>query len=157
VTVWRRSHLRRLDTVGPVWYYPVVTFAVVAGIGYMVASIDRTIPPGLMLEFDATRGRGIVSIRSDDGAEPAAYVPVRIGLATGQLTTTTQNLVESREVVNSTFRFPLIRESEAEEIEVLFADPEAAEAAGYQIHFLTFPSSGMVYVDLDGDGEFTRG
>ena len=156
-TVWRRGNLRRRDTVGAVWYYPVITFLVVAGVGYAVASIDRTIPPGLALDFDATRGRGIVSVVNDEGTEPAPFVPVRIGLASGQLTTTTQNLVESREVISSTFRFPLIRQSEAEEIEVVFADPEAAAAAGYQIHFLTFPSTGKIYVDLDGDGAFTRG
>src|SRR5690606_25116005 len=34
---------------------------------------------------------------------------------------------------------------------------EAAEAAGYQLHFLSFPSSGIVYVDHNGNDEFDRG
>lgn len=155
----RRRDLRRRDTVGPVWHVPLLTFVAIAGVGYVVSSLDRSVPPELQLEFDVARGRGTVNFVSDLGAdpEPAAFVPVRIGLDAGQLTTTTQNLVESREQVNATFRFPLIRPTEADEVTVDFADPEAAESAGYSLHFLSFPSSGIVYVDQDGDGEFDRG
>src|SRR5690606_11997703 len=149
--------LRRRDTVGAIWYYPIVTFALVAGVGYSVASLDRSVPPELTLDFDVARGRGTVNFVTDEGIEPAAFVPVRVGLAAGQLTTTTQNLVEAREQVNATFRFPLVRPSEAEELAVVFADVEAAEAAGYQLHFLSFPSSGIVYVDHNGNDEFDRG
>ena len=156
-TLWRRRDLRRRDTVGAIWYYPIVTFALVAGVGYSVASLDRSVPPELTLDFDVARGRGTVNFVTDEGIEPAAFVPVRVGLAAGQLTTTTQNLVEAREQVNATFRFPLVRPSEAEELAVVFADVEAAEAAGYQLHFLSFPSSGIVYVDHNGNDEFDRG
>src|SRR5690606_24259000 len=96
-TLWRRRDLRRRDTVGAIWYYPIVTFALVAGVGYSVASLDRSVPPELTLDFDVARGRGTVNFVTDEGIEPAAFVPVRVGLAAGQLTTTTQNLVEARE------------------------------------------------------------
>src|SRR5690606_11773503 len=85
------------------------------------------------------------------------FVPVRIGLEAGQLTTTTQNLVESRDQVNATFRFPLIRPVEAEELDVVFADSAEAEAAGYRLHCLSYPSSGIVYVDHNGNDEYDRG
>ena len=156
-TLWRRRSLRLRDTVGAVWYYPIVTFLLVAGVGYGVASLDRSVPPELMLEFDVARGRGTVNFVTEDGTEPAPFVPVRIGLEAGQLTTTTQNLVESRDQVNATFRFPLIRPVEAEELDVVFADSAEAEAAGYRLHFLSYPSSGIVYVDHNGNDEYDRG
>src|SRR5690606_8125691 len=44
-----------------------------------------------------------------------------------------------------------------ESYEMAFADPAAAEEAGYRIHFDKFPSVATIYVDRDGDGEFDQG
>jgi len=157
VTVWRKRSLERRDVVGRVWHYPLVAFLAVAGAGYAVASLDRSVPDNLVLDFDPVRGRGIVSFVEEGSSEVAPFVPVSVRYQAAQLTTTTQNLVESRELVNSTFRFPLIRQSEAEQIEVVFADSQAAEAAGYRMHFSSYPSSGTVYVDNDGNGVYDKG
>src|SRR5690606_10658950 len=93
----------------------------------------------------------------DGSREPAAFVPVTVSYPDVQLTTTTQNLVEARQQVNSTFRFPLIRQSEVDDVEVVFADPEAAAAAGYQLDFDKFPSTGTLYVDTNGNDRHDRG
>ncbi len=157
VGIWRKRSLERRDVVGVVWYYPVLAFAIVAGVGYMVASIDRSVPADLAFDFDAARGRGSVYRQTDAGRESVAYVPVRIRIESAQLTETSQNIAESREVVGSTVRFPLLRPSEAESYEMDFADPQAAEAAGYQLHFDKFPSVATIYVDRNGNGKFDRG
>src|SRR5690606_38381356 len=111
----------------------------------------------LSVDFQPGRGRGLVVRQTEQGSEPAAYVPVRIGFESVQLSETSQNVVESRQRVGSTVRFPLVRASEAEEIEVVFADPAAAEAAGYRLHFERFPYIATVYKDHNGDGEFDSG
>jgi len=155
--VWRKRSLDRRDVVGRIWPFPVLAFALIAGVGYAVASLDRGVPDDLVFDFDAARGRGSVYRQTDQGQESMAYVPVRIRIEAAQLTETSQNLVESRERVNSTVRFPLLRASEAESYEMAFADPAAAEEAGYRIHFDKFPSVATIYVDQDGDGEFDQG
>jgi len=155
--LWRVRQLRRLDQVGRVWPYPLVAFLVVAGGGLAFSYADRSVPPELAVSFDAERGRGTTTIAEDGRSRPAAFVPVRISLPTATLTTTSQNLVESREVVHGTFRFPLIKESEAEAFEFAFADPEAAAAQGLALHFTAFPSVGIVYADRNGNGELDEG
>ncbi len=157
VGIWRKRSLDRQDVVGRIWPYWLLTFVAVAGIGYAVASLDRSVPGDLSVDFQAGRGRGTVVRQTEDGTEPAAYVPVRIAFESVQLTETSQNLVEARERVGSTVRFPLIRTSEYEDVEVVFADPAAAEAAGYQLHFERFPTVATVFVDQNGNGEFDRG
>ncbi|HET8985066.1 MAG TPA: ABC transporter permease subunit [Trueperaceae bacterium] len=155
--IWRKRSLDRRDIVGRVWHYPLITLVAVAGIGYAVASIDRSVPDTLQLEFDSARGRGTVNFVEDGKTQAAAFVPVSVSYPSAQLTTTTQNLVESRRQVNSTFRFPLIRPTEVEEVEVVFAEPEAAEAAGYRLEFDNYPSSGTLYVDANGNDAYDAG
>jgi general L-amino acid transport system permease protein len=155
--IWRKRSLDRRDIVGRVWHYPLITLVAVAGLGYVVASLDRSVPETLRLEFDSARGRGTVNFVEDGRTQAAAFVPVSVSYPAAQLTTTTQNLVESRRQVNSTFRFPLIRPSEVDEVEVVFADPEAAEAAGYRLEFDNYPSSGTLYVDVNGNDEYDEG
>ncbi len=157
VGIWRKRSLDRRDVVGRVWHYPLIAFALIAGAGYLVGSMDRSVPADLAFDFDAARGRGSVYRHTDSGRESVAYVPVRVRIESAQLTETSQNIAESREVVGSTVRFPLLRPSEAESYEMAFADPEAAEAAGYQLHFDKFPSVATIYVDRNGNGEFDRG
>src|SRR5690606_41130557 len=102
---------------------------VIAGVGYAVASMDRSVPADMGFDFEAGRGRGVVYRQTDAGRQPVSYVPVRVSIESAQLTETSQNLVEGRDRVNSTVRFPLLRPHEAESYEMAFADPEAAEVA----------------------------
>lgn len=155
--LWRQRSLDRRDIVGRVWHYPLITLVAVAGIGYAVASVDRSVPDNLQLEFDSARGRGTVNFVDAGRVESAPFVPVSVRYPAAQLTTTTQNLVESRQKVDSTFRFPLIRPSEVEEVEVVFADPAAAEAAGYRLEFDNYPSSGTLYVDSNANDQYDKG
>jgi len=155
--IWRRRWLARRDEVGRVWPYPLLAFVVVAGVGYAVASLDRAPTADLNVDFVADRGRGTVYRQTEAGREPVPFVPVRVRLESAQLRATSQNLVESRERVGSTVRFPLLRESEAESFEIAFADPDAAAASGYRLHFDRFPSVATVYVDRNGNDAFDRG
>ncbi|HEX7002186.1 MAG TPA: ABC transporter permease subunit [Trueperaceae bacterium] len=155
--IWRKRSLERRDVVGRVWPYWLLAFVVVAGVGYAVASVDRSVPADMGFDFEAARGRGVVYRETDAGRQPVSYVPVRVSIESAQLTETSQNLVEGRDRVNSTVRFPLLRPREAESYEMTFADPEAAEAAGYRLHFDKFPSVATIYVDRNGSGEFDRG
>lgn len=157
IGIWRKRSLDRRDIVGRVWPFPVVAFLLVAGMGYGVASLDRSVASGIRVEFDAARGRGIVQRETEGGTEPVAFVPVKVTLERAQIVATSQNLVESRQRVASTVRFPHIGKREAEQFEVVFADPAAAEAAGYHLHFERFPSVATVYVDRNGNDRFDEG
>jgi His/Glu/Gln/Arg/opine family amino acid ABC transporter permease subunit len=161
--VWRDRALKRADRVGRVWPYPLAAFVLTAAVGYGVASIGTAVPDTYAIDFNVERGRGTV-FRDLDGdgvrgrGEPVApFASTIVRVAAAQLTTTTQNLVESRRNVDATFRFPLVRETDVASVEVVFDDAAAAEEAGYRLHFFAFPSRGLVYQDRDGDGEFTEG
>ncbi len=161
--VLRARHLRRRDLVGRIWPFPLIAFALTAVVGYGVTSMGAGLPEGLAVDFNVDRGRGIVFYDEDgDGVRdrdepPAPYIATIVRVPTAQLTTRTQNLVESRSNVDATFRFPLIREGDAADIEVAFVDEATAEAEGYELHFFAYPSRGLVFVDQDGDGVYDRG
>ncbi len=157
VTVLRRRSLARRDVVGTVWPFPVVAFVVVAVAGYLVAAADRSVPAGVVVDFAVDRGRGTVYREADGRRQPLAFTPVRVTVGSAQLRATSQNLVESRRRVDSTVRFPLLGEHEAEGFEVAFADPAAAEDAGFRLHFERFPSVATVYVDRNGNDAFDPG
>lgn len=157
VGIWRKRRLERLDVVGTVWPYWLTTFVLVAGAGLALSFVTRTVPEGVQFDYQARSGRGTTTIVKDGRAKPVSFVPVRIGIESGRLTTSSQNLVESRKVVHGTFRFPLLGEREAESYEVAFADPDAAAEQGLQIHFETYPSVGTVYADRNGNGELDEG
>jgi general L-amino acid transport system permease protein len=160
--VWRHRALKRADRVGRVWPFPLVAFTVTAAIGYGAASMGTAVPATYAMDFNVERGRGTVFRDLDgDGArgpdEPVApFASTIVRVAAAQLTTTTQNLVESRRNVDATFRFPLIRETDVDAVEVDFVDEAVAEEAGYGLHYFAFPSRGLVYQDRDGDGAFTE-
>jgi general L-amino acid transport system permease protein len=157
VGVWRRRRLDKLDVVGTVWPYWLSTFLVVAGAGLALSYVTRTVPEGVQFNYMANSGRGTTTMLKDGRQEPVSFVPVRIGIEAGRLTASSQNLVESRQVVHGTFRFPLLGEHEAESYEVTFADPEAAAEQGLQLHFTNYPSIGTVYVDRNGNDRFDPG
>ena len=154
----RRAQLRRQERPGNAWLLPLLAAVVVAGIGFPLSS--RTLPEGTTTDFTADRGRGTVFADADgngvrNAGEPALpYSRVRINIPTGVLTQNTQNIVESRRRVQSTFRFSALRERQFSEAEVTFANPDAAQGLG--IHYLNFPSSGLVYRDRNGNGEYDQ-
>lgn len=160
---WRQRALRRADRVGRVWPYPLIAFVATAAVGYGAASVGTAVPADLAVDFNVERGRGVVfrdldgDGRRGPGESVAPFAATVVRVPAAQLTTSTQNLVESRQNVDATFRFPLIRETDVASVEVGFVDEAAAEAAGFRIHYFAFPSRGLVYVDRDGDGAFTEG
>src|SRR5690606_38920073 len=112
---------------------------------------------GVVVDFAVDRGRGTVYREADGRRQPLAFTPVRVTVGSAQLRATSQNLVESRRRVDSTVRFPLLGEHEAEGFEVAFADTAAAEDAGFRLHFERFPSVATVYVDRNGNDAFDPG
>ncbi|HRN18465.1 MAG: ABC transporter permease subunit [Trueperaceae bacterium] len=155
--LWRRNRLRRLDVVGRVWPYPVVTFLLVAGVGLGLSYVNPSVPDNLEFTFEADRGRGTTAFVEDGKSRAAAFVPVTITLPEATLTTTSQNLVESRKVVPGTVRFPLIGKDEASSFDVAFADPKAAEEKGLKLAFTDYPSIGAVYADRNGNDKLDPG
>lgn len=155
--IWRKRRLDKLDVVGSIWPYWLSAFVLVAGAGLALSYMTRSVPAGLEFNYQASSGRGTTTVVRDGTSETAAFVPVRVGIESGRLTTTSQNLVESRRVVHGTFRFPLLQESEAASFDVGFADPEAAAAQDLQLHFSTYPSVGTVYADRNGNGVMDAG
>jgi His/Glu/Gln/Arg/opine family amino acid ABC transporter permease subunit len=160
---WRRRTARRSERPVRVWPLPIAVLLAVAGAGYLVASTDREIPAGLAVDYTADRGRGVV-FRDLDGnglrgpREPVMpFFSTSVRIDEAELTASTQNITESRQLVHSAFRFPLIRASDFQDVDVVFADPAEAEERSLAIHFTRFPSRGLVYVDRDGSGSYDRG
>ena len=160
---WRRRAARRAERPVRVWPLPLAALVAVAAVGYVIVDQDRRVPLGSAVDYTIDRGRGVVYRDLDgDGMRgarepivPFASTVVRIEEA--ELTAATQNITESRRVVLSTFRFPMILERDVASAEVTFADAEAAAELGLAIHFTRFPSRGIVYVDRDGSGTFDVG
>lgn len=155
--VWRRRRLDALDQVGRVWPYWLGAFLLVAGVGLALTYTNASVPENLDFTLQADRGRGSTAFVTSDGTEPAAFVPVKVAIPAARLTTSSQNLVESRKTVHGTFRFSLMSERDATAFDVQFADPEAAAEQGLRIHFTSYPSVGTIYVDENGNGEFDAG
>jgi His/Glu/Gln/Arg/opine family amino acid ABC transporter permease subunit len=161
--VWRSRVAARSERPLRVWPVPVALFVVVAAVGYGVAGLDTRLPAGLASDFNVERGRGTIFIDADGNGRRAPaervlpYASTIVRVESAELVAATQNITESRRDVNTTFRFPLVRESDASEITVDFLDLEGARDAGYAIHFIRFPSRGVVYVDRNGNGRFDDG
>ena len=158
---FRRWQIVRSERPGNAWLLPLGAALLVAVVSYVVVANNSSLPEGIAADFRADRGRGTVfidangdgSMGRDERSVPAAEAIVSV--EEGRLETTSRNVTESRRLVSSAFRFPLLREGEYGEAEVRFADPEAA--AGLSIHFTDFPSRGVVYRDRDGNGEYNPG
>jgi His/Glu/Gln/Arg/opine family amino acid ABC transporter permease subunit len=162
-TVWGVRSARRADLPRRVWPLPVGLFVLIAGGGYLAASAGGSLPDGVMVDFNIDRGRGIVFVDADGdgrrGAREAVlpYASTIVRVEAAELVAATQNITESRRDVPATFRFPLLRPHDAEDVLVEFVDEAAAAEAGYRIHFLREPSRGVVYVDRNGNGVYDRG
>ena len=157
----RRRQLERAERPGNPWLMAVITFVLISIVGYFI--VPPSIPEGAVTEFRPDRGRGQVFIDQNqnqrfDGDEALLpFVATRVHIESAQLRTTSQNTTESRRVVSSIFRFPLIQEHEVADAEVVFADPEAAAAENLALHFQNFPSQGVVYQDRNNNGRFDSG
>jgi His/Glu/Gln/Arg/opine family amino acid ABC transporter permease subunit len=161
VRAWRKRVIRRSDRPGNAWALPLMLALLMAAAGYFVANRAVGLPENVAHTFNPARGRGTIfrdangNGELDRGERPVPYAAATITIPVAELFETTQNLVESRQVRSSVFRFPRVEEHEAESIAVDFLDPEQAE--GLSLHFTQFPSSGFVYRDRNENGEFDPG
>ena len=156
--ILRRVQIRRSERPGNAWLLPLLAALVVAGVGFPLAS--QPLPQGTATDFNADRGRGTVFVDADgDGVRDAGeralpYARVEISVPEAVLAQNTQTIVESRRRVQSTFRFAALRENQFSSAEVTFANPEAAQ--GLAIYYFNFPSSGLIYRDRNGNGEYDK-
>lgn len=159
--LWRRRQIARAERPGNPWLIPLVAAMAVSGAGYVVVSAGASVPEGLSAEIAPARGVGETFIDENGDGEKGAsertvpYTPVIVSISEGRVRTISKNLVESRDAVYSTFRFPLIDSSEYESVSVVIDDPEVAEELS--LHFDRYPSVGTVYRDLNENGEFDEG
>ena len=159
----RQRQIIKSDRPGNPWTYALLSAVLIAGTGFFVASSNTRLAENTTSDFRADRGRGSVYIDAnqnnqlDNNEKIVPYALTIVTVEDGTLTTTSQNLTESRRVVNGTFRFPLIEKSEidVENTTVEFVDPDQAE--GLAIHHTNFPSIGLIYKDQNGDGTYNRG
>lgn len=157
----RRRAIIRADRPGRAWPLALLSFVAVATIGFFVVSARTTVPADIGFDFLADRGRGNAYVdlngngRYDAADRAVPYLPVTVRIEEGRLDVTTSNLFESGRQVSSVFRFPLITEAEFEDASVVFADE--ADAERFSIHFLQYPSRGLIYVDHNGNGEWDQG
>ncbi len=155
----RRTQLRRSERPGNAWLFPLLAAAIVAGVSFPLSS--GTLPVGATTDFAADRGRGTIFVDADgngvhdQGERALPYSRVQLTIPEGVLAENTENIVESRRRIRSTFRFAALKEREFGEAEVTFADPDAAR--GLSVHYLNFPSSGLVYRDSNGNGAYDSG
>ncbi|MEX2542971.1 MAG: ABC transporter permease subunit [Trueperaceae bacterium] len=159
--LWRCRQIARADRPGNPWLIPLAAAAIVSGAGFVLVSAGADAPAGLTAEVSPARGVGQTFLdengdRERGAREPAVpYTPLVVSISQGRVRTISQNLVESRDAVYSTFRFPLVDSDEYESVSVVIDDPEAAEQLS--LHFDTYPSVGTVYRDLNENGEFDEG
>jgi His/Glu/Gln/Arg/opine family amino acid ABC transporter permease subunit len=159
--IMRKRQIARSERPGNPWSLPLLSALGIIVVGYIAASLTTRLPDDVMSDFRPDRARGTVFIDSnqngvrDANERVVPYAATLITIPEGRLNTTTQNLTESRGVVNSTFRFSPLREGQFETAEVTFVDP--VEAEQFAIHFLNFPSAGLIYRDLNNNGEYDTG
>jgi His/Glu/Gln/Arg/opine family amino acid ABC transporter permease subunit len=157
----RKRQLERADRPGSAFLPALGAFLVVAAVGYGIAAMGSSLPENIATDFRIDRGRGSIYIDVAGTGQPdrndprLPFVPVRVSVEEGSLEATTQDVTESRGVVRSTFRFPVIKEREVESAQVRFADPEAAQALS--IHYDIFPSSGRIFEDRNDNGRLDPG
>lgn len=162
VWFWRRSVIRRSDRPGRAWPLALLTLVAVAVAGFYIVAARTSVPDELDLDYLVDRGRGTAFVDLNDNGRYDAgidrtmsYLPVTARIEEGRLSANSSNLQESGAEVSSTFRFPLIAEGEFESAEVTFANED--EAGRFDLHFTQFPSRGIIYEDVNGNGEWDEG
>lgn len=154
----RRAYLLRQERLGNIWLWPLIAGAGVALGGLSLA--PAPLPAGASVAYLADRGRGTAFIDADgdgtyDRTERAIpYARVQIAIPEAVMQVKSQNLLESRRRLQSTFRFPILKAQEFAEAEVSL-EP-AAQAEGLRLHFSRFPSSGVIYRDTNSSGGYDR-
>lgn len=157
----RRRRIRASERPGRAWPTTLAVFAVVTGVGYVVASVGSERPATLAIEFTADRGRGVSFLDADgDGErdrEEARYgfVPVTVRVAEGALTARSRNLVEQRTVKPSVVRYPVLEDGEYDAVEARLLDD--AQAERFDLHWVEKPIAALVYEDRNGDGVWQAG
>jgi len=159
---WRRGVFKRLDRPGNAVGPGLLVALLLAVASYLLAG-KGDLPTGTAATFRETSG--IITVftdRDDDGIKDVGerfvpYAALDVNVETVQLQARTQDLVESRQLTFGRFYFPTLETAEFEAVEVDFLDPEAAAEQDLAIHFFDFPSRGVVYRDLNGDGDYDDG
>ncbi len=157
----RRRQIRLSERPGNAWLFPLGLAIVVAAGGYVVAAISTSVPKDVAADFVSIAGRGTIFTDIDgDGSlgpgEPVIpFAAMTVTIDEAELRVLTQNLTESRGVANSTFRFPLIKRSEVEQLVVAFKNPDDAQR--FALHFLSDPNVGLIYQDSNVNGSYDRG
>lgn len=163
LVVWglRRRQIAASERPGSTWTIALAALVLIAGVGYFVVGSSSALPENIGTDFRADRGRGTVFVDENDNAQwdrgerSVPYASAVVTIEEARLSDTTQNLIESRRVLPSTFRFPFIRPSEVESYEVGFADE--ADAARFSLDFIDAPSVGVIYEDRNDNGLLDRG
>ncbi len=158
----RRRQIILSERPGNPWILTLLAFVVVSLVGYFVADNRSTYPENLALNFKESSGRftSYIDANQDEAftsrtEETVRAIPIIAKMDEGTLTSIPDKRKEANRTVYSSFRFPLIKESEFEEAEVTFINPENAE--GLSIHYNKFPSVGQIYKDRNGNGVFDKG
>lgn len=159
--IFRRWQIVRSDRPGNPWPLPLGAFLLVAVGSYLLVNAGSSLPENVAVDASYDRGRATVFLdENSDGEQDRSEDTLGFALTTleikhGVLVLPTQDLIESRNYVYSTFRFPPVEPHEYESVEVSFVDPAAAE--GLELHFIEYPTHGLVYRDLNNDGDFDKG
>jgi His/Glu/Gln/Arg/opine family amino acid ABC transporter permease subunit len=160
--VVRRRQIIRSERPGSPWPWALLSFLVIAGIGYAVAYANSKYPEGLMLELDGNKGRITSFIDTNGNGEFDRRVDTRIPavpvLVTAEKETFAVIPDNRREVyqdIYSGFRFPRFNKNEFINAEVSFVNPEWNDTL--KLDFTTFPSSGQIYSDRNGNDKLDEG
>ncbi len=143
------------------WPLAVALFILISGGGYLLVANRSTMPDNLTRDFLVDRGRGSIFIDHDGsggigaGEEPVPYAAAVMHIDEAILRANSINVTESRRQIQSSFRFPFIRAGEVDDAEVGFVNE--ADAERFDVHFTAWPSRGIIYDDINGNGEFDDG
>jgi len=160
---YRKRQIIKSELPGNPWPPAIIAFVLMSLASYFLLAANSKLPANLVTTINPNNGVLHSFIDNNGNGEEdaeerfAPHIKNDLVLAEGRMTANTQTLTESRKVVYSEFRFPPISKNEYEKATVSFADPEAAKADGLKMHFYDEPSRGVVYKDLNGNGEFDRG
>jgi His/Glu/Gln/Arg/opine family amino acid ABC transporter permease subunit len=166
VIYWfRRRQIIRSERPGSPWPFALLTFVIVAGLGYVIANASAKYPEGTMLELDAGRGRVRSFVDTNGNGEfdrrvdkIVPNVPILVTAEEEIFEVIPDNRREVYKDIFSGFKFPRFKPSEYESAEVSFVNPEWNDVL--KIQFTNFPSVGQIYSDrnnndkLDPEEEF---
>lgn len=160
---YKRRQIIKSELPGNPWPLAIGAFAIVSAISYFLLTSSSQVPSNLATTIN--NNSGVVHSYLDvneNGQEDSdekflAHTKVDVKLAEGRMTAFTQSLTESGDIIYSEFRFPPVDKSEYSKATVSFIDAEEAASEGYKIHFYNEPSRGVVYKDLNTNGNFDKG